>query len=407
VLVCHRRAGKTVSVINDTINRALLTAKPRARYGYIAPFYSQAKSIAWDYLKHFAKPFAVKVLEASLSVELFNEARISLYGADNPDSFRGLYFDGAVVDEYGDCRPNLWGEILRPALADRQGWGVFIGTPNGMNHFFDIQRFALAHPDGWYSLILPVTDTAVLPAAEQAEMRQTMSDDEWEQEMMCSFTASVRGSIYGKDLPRAAIGDYPLIPNIPCNYVFDLGYTDTTAVWRWQEAPGGRIRLSLAHEQDNRALAYWIEWLHGQRTTTPIGKVWLPHDARAKSLQTGRSIVEQFLYNGIRPDMVPNLDVLDGIQAARSMMSNYDIDKLGCEQGLLALSAYHREWDGDRKQYRDKPVHDWSSNFADSFRYLSLVARKAKASAPAEKQKLSYKPLYEFSLNDLWDKRHG
>jgi hypothetical protein len=277
-----------------------------------------------------------------------------------------------------------------------------------MNHFFDIDQFAIAHPESWYRLILPVSSTSILDKAEQAEMRQTMSDDEWEQEMMCSFTASIRGSIYGKDLHRANVGDYPLIANLPASYVFDLGYTDTTAVWRWQEDPATqRIRLSLAHEQDNRPLAYWIEWLHSQREVTAIDKVWLPHDARAKSLQTGRSIVEQFLSNGIRPDIVPNLDVLDGIQAARMMMKNYDIDKVGCANGLLALQAYHREWDEDRKQFKDKPVHDWSSNFADSFRYLSLVANKGTLPMAKKEAKKLYKSLYDFTLNDLWEKRHG
>lgn len=112
VVVAHRRAGKTVATLNDLVSMALYTEKERARYAYIAPFYSQAKQIAWDYLVHYTASVAVKVSISSLSIDLFNGARITLYGADNPDALRGVYFDGVVIDEYGDCKPSLWTEII-------------------------------------------------------------------------------------------------------------------------------------------------------------------------------------------------------------------------------------------------------------------------------------------------------
>jgi len=137
VLVCHRRAGKTVATICDTIRRAVTENKPDARYAYIAPYYAQAKNIAWDYLLKFAEPAIVKANQSELWVELVNGAKIRLFGADNPDALRGLYLDGVVLDEYADMKPRLWGEIVRPLLSDRQGWATFIGTPKGHNAFYD------------------------------------------------------------------------------------------------------------------------------------------------------------------------------------------------------------------------------------------------------------------------------
>ncbi len=403
VVVAHRRCGKTVATINDIVSHALYSEKVRARFGYIAPYYSQAKQIAWDYLVEYTKEIATKVSISSLSVDLFNGARITLYGADNPDAFRGLYFDGVVIDEYGDCRPNLWTEIIRPALADRRGWATFIGTPNGLNHFYDIWQFALAHPDRWYTEALPQSKTNILDADEVEEMRSMMEEDEFDQEIECSFMAATRGAYYSRELKRTLIGSFPVDPSRPCHYVFDLGYTDSTAIWRWQEHPDA-IELSLAYEQDSRPIQYYIDWLHSQRTAgiTP-GEVWLPHDALAKTLQTGRSIVEQFISGGIRPKIVAKLDLLDGIQAARQIFPKLAFDKEGCKDGLLALHSYRRTWNADRNEYSAKPLHDWSSNFADSFRYFALVAKLEDPSKTALIPAKDFaRPLYGFTLDEAW-----
>ena len=141
-LVCHRRAGKTVACVNDLVAKALHTRKKNARYAYIAPFYRQAKDVAWVYLKEATEGIATKTRESDLRVELPNNAWITLYGADNPDALRGLYFDGAILDEFGDCRPSLWAEVVLPTLLDRRGWAVFIGTPKGKNHFYQMNEIS-------------------------------------------------------------------------------------------------------------------------------------------------------------------------------------------------------------------------------------------------------------------------
>ena len=138
VSVMHRRAGKTVAAINHLIKSAIQCEKPNPRLAYIAPTYGQAKRIAWDYLLEYTRPLGAIANIAELRVDFWGR-RISLYGSDNPDSLRGQYFDGVCLDEVGDQNPKIWNEIIRPALADRLGWALFIGTPKGNNHFHDLE----------------------------------------------------------------------------------------------------------------------------------------------------------------------------------------------------------------------------------------------------------------------------
>lgn len=192
VVVAHRRMGKTVLMINHLIKSSVKNKLQRPHYGYIAPLYSQAKQIAWEYLKFYTSVIpGVKRNESELWVELpHNHARIKLYGADNPDSLRGLYFDGVVLDEYADMKPSVWQEVVRPALTDRHGWGCFIGTPKGLNQFYELYRMALEDPS-WYAGIFPASKTGILSQEELDAARASgISDAAYRQEFECDFTAS-------------------------------------------------------------------------------------------------------------------------------------------------------------------------------------------------------------------------
>ena len=149
--VCHRRAGKTVSHINELVIGATKCQLPNPRFAYIAPHLNQAKDIAWSYLKHYASFASPRVNESELWVELPGGKRIRIYGADNPDRLRGIYLDGVVLDEFGDMDPVIWTQVLRPALSDRQGWACFIGTPKGKNGFHRLWTDAEADP-AWFGL---------------------------------------------------------------------------------------------------------------------------------------------------------------------------------------------------------------------------------------------------------------
>jgi len=204
VLVMHRRAGKTV---NELIKRAAMCTLQRPRFSYIAPLYTQSKSICWDYLKYYTSVIpGIKRNESELFVELPNEARIKLFGSDNPDSLRGLYHDGVVLDEPADMKlGQVWGEVVRPALADRGGWAAFIGTPRGIDPFYDLYQHALADPL-WYATLLTVDDTGALSPEELAQAKATMSEAQFLQEFYCDFTASSDDIFIPLSIVRPALG---------------------------------------------------------------------------------------------------------------------------------------------------------------------------------------------------------
>lgn len=204
VLVWHRRAGKTVFAVVEAILAALSTQVERARFAYVAPFYRQAKAVAWEYLKHYARPVpGTEILEAELTVRFANGASVRLFGADNPDSLRGLYFDGVVLDEVADMRPEVWGEIVRPALTDRQGWALFIGTPKGVNLFSDLY-YGAAGKDDWYADLRRAEDTNAIAPDELEKARREMSPPQFAQEMECDFAAAVVNALIPQDVALAA-----------------------------------------------------------------------------------------------------------------------------------------------------------------------------------------------------------
>lgn len=190
VLVAHRRMGKTVCVINHLVKQAVTCPRRNGQYAYIAPQRNQAKDIAWAYLKRFTNPIPGRTVnETELAVTLSNGSRIRIYGADNPDALRGIYLDGVCMDEVAQMKPEVWGEIVRPALADRRGWAVFIGTPKGMNLFHELYKDALTTP-GWYAGMWRADQTNVIAPDELAAVREELSAAQYRQEFLCDFSAS-------------------------------------------------------------------------------------------------------------------------------------------------------------------------------------------------------------------------
>ena len=190
VIVAHRRLGKTVCMINHLIRSALMDESGEGRYGYISPYRTQTKDLAWDYLKRFCGPIPEhKINESELTIDFPNGSRIRLYGADNPDTMRGLYFNGIVLDEVADMKPQVWGEVLRPTLSDRNGWACFIGTPKGLDMFYELYTYGLK-AEGWCSRVYRADETGILPAQELADAQAVMSANQYRQEFLCDFSAS-------------------------------------------------------------------------------------------------------------------------------------------------------------------------------------------------------------------------
>lgn len=217
VLVAHRRFGKTVLAVNHLIRQAVRSGRRAPHFGYVAPFRTQAKAVAWDYLKHYTKNFpGRKVNETELAVTLPSRAggaRVRIFGADNPDALRGLYFDGIVLDEVAQMKPDVWEEIIQPALADRQGFAVFIGTPKGVNLFSQLYFHAVeeeaAGSRQWGALCYPVTATNALAPEAVADLKRELSDAKYRQEMLCDFTASADDALISLDDVNAAVARLP------------------------------------------------------------------------------------------------------------------------------------------------------------------------------------------------------
>ena len=415
-IVFHRRGGKTVACVNEIHARALYTQKKNARYAYIAPFYRQAKDIAWMYLKEATQDSAVKIKESELSVELFNGAKISLYGADNPDALRGIYLDGVVLDEFGDCRPSLWAEVILPTLTDRQGWAIFIGTPKGKNHFFQIREMARKNTEEWYYLSVKASESGILPQKELDMVQSLMSDAQYAQEYECSFEAAVMGTYYANMIDKMENGrisdssanpqitSVPHDPDFPVNVSMDLGYTDSTALWFWQTRPDGLAIIDY-EEHHSQPLPFYFDLLDNK--PYEYDTIWLPHDAKAKSLQTGRTTAEQFLaQKGDKYEIrvVPRQDLQHGIDAVRFILPYCYMDKDSCAEGIEALRAYRRSWDEIKKSFSPKPAHDWSSHGSDAFRGLALVAQE-RIKTKGVSEVLSEGGIYHpprYNLNDLF-----
>jgi len=193
VLVVHRRGGKTVLAVMRLIDAALRLKLPMGRYGYLAPQLKQAKRIAWRYLKFYGRKIpGTAINQSELTIEFPNGAIIQIMGGDRPDTIRGDYFDGVVIDEVAQIKPELWTAVVRPMLADRKGWALFIGTPKGINLFSEIYYKAIANPLEWCAKLFTCYDTDALPAEEIASIKLELADRELEfrQEMLCDFTAS-------------------------------------------------------------------------------------------------------------------------------------------------------------------------------------------------------------------------
>jgi hypothetical protein len=295
-------------------------------------------------------------------------------------------------------------------LADREGWAVFIGTPKGHNGFYEIWRTAQAS-DSWYAASVKASLSGILPASELSDAKQGMTEDQYEQEFECSFEAAILGAYYGKELRQCEqagrVTSVEYDPNIPVYTAWDLGYHDDTAIWFYQ------VTHTEIHCIDYYAASGLSIEDYAKAVNTRgyrYEKHWLPHDARAKTLASGgRSIIEQLipLLGGAgKLAIVPSLSVQDGIQAVRFMMPRVWFDRENCGDAVEILKQYQREYDEDKKVFREKPRHDSSSHCADAFRMLALSWKENKPKKPEKEPifhiKAGNNGIIPVPLDELW-----
>lgn len=385
-IVAHRRAGKTVGVIMDLVKKAIECDLREPRFAYIAPTYAQAKDVAWTYLKEYTTPIpGVKISESELSVTLpHNNARIRLYGAENYERLRGLYLDGAAIDETGDHDPRAYPEVIRPALSDRKGWAVFIGTPKGRNAFFDIARNA-EHDAGWYWAKLPVSETGLIDETELADARRQMTAEQYEQEYECSFEAAIVGAYYGREMvaveaeKRATRFAYERAADVEAWW--DLGMDDAMSIWIAQRV-AKEIRLLDYYENRGFGLDHYVEWIKG--LGYPVHWHWWPHDIEVRELQTGKSRKDFLTGRGLKGRGVAQHAVAEGINAVRLALPHcwFNVASEGVRHGMDCLRMYQAEEVAKHGVLRNRPLHNWASHGADSFRTGIMGGPRTTGSLP-------------------------
>ena len=371
VVVAHRRFGKTVAALNHLIREAVLNEKETPRYAYIAPTYGQAKRVAWDYLVKYTTPLGGTNNISELRVDFWGR-RIQLYGSDNPDSLRGQFFDGVIIDEVGDQNPKIWTDIVRPALTDRKGWCLFIGTPKGHNHFKELRDRA-EKEDGWGLLEFKASETGVVDDTELKAAKNEMGEDKYRQEFECSFDAAVEGSYFGQILNELEEKKHMQeIPREELSRTFtawDLGMGDSTSIWVAQLV-GTEVRLIDYYENHGVGLDHYVKWIKDNDYLK--AEHILPHDVRVRELGTGKSRLEMLEESGLEVKIAPRMGLDDGIQAVRRLLPRCWFNVPKVQIGLNCLRNYRRDYDEKRKIFYERPLHDWSSHGSDSFRYLAL-----------------------------------
>ncbi len=389
--------------VNHMIKHALTCPLPRPRVALVAPTFSQAKRISWDYVKYYAGVIpGVTFNETELRADFPNNGRIMLLSGENPDALRGIYLDLCVFDEYGMQNPRVWGEVVRPALSDREGAAIFLGTPNGHNHFYEILTQAKHETeegsDYWYWKIAKASETQLVKDTELDAAKSQMTLEQYEQEYECSFTAAIVGAYYAKLLVDAddsgRVTRVPYDPAYPVHTAWDLGINDSTSIWFAQVFRSGAVNIIDYYESAGVGLDHYADIL--KQKDYYYGDHLAPHDIEVRELGSGKSRLETAYSLGIRFRVIPKMKVADGINAARLLIPKCHFDKDKCRDGLEMLRQYRQDWDDRRKVFRDHPRHDYTSHCADSFRYLAIgLENRASVGRPSQKVAISeYNPFH-------------
>ncbi len=398
VLLCHRRFGKTVAAVNDLLRQAICSEQSDWRAAYMAPFLSQAKAVAWDYVKFFAGSIpGVRFLETELRCILPSGASIRLYGTDNANALRGLYLDDVVLDEPADMPRETWSRVVRPMLADRKGRALFCGTPNGIDNLLhDVWEEAgknihAAQPL-WSRFSYKASETGYLAVDELQAARFSMAREEYAQEFECSFAAAVRGAYYAEIIERlegeGRITTVPHAPELPVHTAWDLGMDDATGIWFFQVQSGGQWRVLEYIEDSGQGLEHYIQLL--QSKPYVYGSHMAPHDIRVRELGTGLSRLEVARKLGIQFTVCPSLSLADGINALRVSLARMYFDKDKCAAGLRALRQYRRQWRPRQEVYSNAPLHNWTSHAADALRYAVLGFKPQETAGQGKKALIQY-----------------
>ena len=386
VAVWHRRAGKDMTGLHWTAVQAFV--RPGI-YWHLFPSYAQGRKAIWEgrdndghgFLDAFPEGSWFRKRDDEMSLWLHGGSIYQVIGCDQIDRLVGANPVGCVFSEYSLQNPAAW-QLIRPILANNDGWAIFAYTPRGRNHGYKLLKMA-EESDKWFSQVLTVDDTNVVSQeiidSEKAEMPKEL----FEQEYYCSFDAPLVGAYFGELLSEAnkegRISKVPWVPEKPVVTGWDLGMSDSTSIWFAQRV-GSEVRLIDYYESSGQGLEHYAKVIRDKPYVYEEHLV--PHDAQVRELGTGKSRMETAMSLGLRMRVVPKLSLEDGIQATRLLLRNVWLDESNCARGFQALREYvkapienERGPDGE-VLYRDRPKHNWASHAADALRTLAVGMRR-------------------------------
>lgn len=384
VALWHRRAGKDVLCINLILGASY---ERRGNYYYIFPELAQARRDIWEGIDADGKPFLNCIPTNQISrkdnkemtITFTNGSILRFCGSDRLNPLMGSNPVGIVFSEFSLQKPNVW-DFMRPILVENKGWALFQFTPRGMNHAYDLFNF-IKDNDDWYVNVQTVADTkrnngepVMTLDMIEAEKKAGMSEEMIQQEFYCSFTAAVKGAYFARSLRKARederICDFGIDTNIPVETYWDLGHSDSTAIW-WVQRHNNFIKCINYYEMNLEDLPHYIYELEKFRNENRIvyRDHFAPHDAVHKTLASGGKSIQQLAAEkGLRFKIVPRCSNKgDAIEAARSIFNRVWFHETNCKEGLACLMEYHSEYDEKKKIFHSKPVHNWASHGADAF----------------------------------------
>lgn len=369
IAIWPRRAGKDLCAFNYVIRCAM---RKVGVYFIVYPTYSQGRKILWDSMTNegvsFRSFIAPEIIESTnateMKIKFKNGSLIQVVGSDNYDSLVGTNPIGIIFSEFALQDPRAY-QFLRPVLTANDGWALFISTPRGKNHFWELYQIAINNPSHWYCSKLTVEDTHHISLHDIERERQSgeMSEDLIQQEYYTSWDMGVEGSYYAKYLDsmriKGQIGMVPYESGFKVNTAWDIGVRDSTSIIFFQVV-GQIVRIIDYYENSKVGLEHYVKVL--EQKDYVYGKHIAPHDIAVKEWGSGMTRIEKAKELGIRFIVAPDVSIEDGIESVRSAFSKIWIDEVRCAQLLKALGNYRQEYDSKRKVYKSTQLHDWSSH---------------------------------------------
>ena len=381
ICVWHRRAGKDHTCFNIMVKK---TQERVGTYYYVYPTQRQGRKAIWDNTTKDGRRFldfipkeiiAGEINNTEMKIRFKNGSLLQIVGSDNVDLLLSTNPVGIVISEFSLHGSRVW-DYLSPILLENGGWVIFNFTPRGYNHAFDLFEMAKKDPL-WFVQVLTVNDTHVVSLEDIEQQRKEGKSEEFiQQEYYCSFEASLIGAYYAKQMTAMAaegrITMVPYEPALPVHTFWDLGVGDRTAVGFFQHV-GMEWRMIDCYDNYGEGLEHYIKVL--QQKPYVYKDHWAPHDIRVKEFGSGKTRYETARSLGINFRIVPKIELEDGINAARMALQTLYIDKNKCSMFVRAMQEYTHEWDDMRQCFSDNPLHDWTSDFADMFRYFAVSQR--------------------------------